>query len=323
METCRWTGTVSELVGLLVESKGPAAAVGDFCEIRLRDGRVVRTQVIGFRDGRVLSMPLEETDGLHLGDPITARQEDARMEAGAGLLGRVIDGFGRPLDDLGPLPAGEPYELYALAPGPLDRDPIGEALATGIRAIDSLLTCGKGQRIGIFGGTGVGKSTLLGTMARYSSADVSVIALIGERNREVRDSSTTNWGPRDSRNPFWWWLHGTSRRLCESAPPSWRWRWPSISAIKARTCSWSWIRLRGWPWRNARSASLPANLPARKGTRHPSFTCSPRSSNGPGSFATAPSPDSSPCWWRATISMSRSATRSAPFSMATLCCRAN
>lgn len=195
IETCRWTGAVSELVGLLVESKGPAAAVGDFCEIQLRDGRIVRTQVIGFRDGRVLSMPLQETDGLHLGDPITARQEDARMEAGPALLGRVIDGFGKPLDDLGPLGAGEPYELYAPAPGPLDREPIGEALSTGIRAIDSLLTCGKGQRIGIFGGSGVGKSTLLGTMARYSSADVSVIALIGERNREVRDFIEQELGP--------------------------------------------------------------------------------------------------------------------------------
>jgi len=195
IETCQWAGTVSELVGLLVESKGPAAAVGDFCEIRMHDGRLIRTQVIGFRDGRVLSMPLEETDGLHLGDPITARREDSRMEAGPGLLGRVIDGFGRPLDDLGPLGAGEPYELYARPPGPLDREPIGEALGTGIRAIDSLLTCGKGQRIGIFGGSGVGKSTLLGTMARYSSADVSVIALIGERNREVRDFIDHELGP--------------------------------------------------------------------------------------------------------------------------------
>jgi FliI/YscN family ATPase len=195
IETCQWTGTVSELVGLLVESKGPATAVGDFCEIRLRDGRAIRTQVIGFRDGRVLSMPLEETGGLHLGDLITARREDARMEVGAGLLGRVIDGFGKPLDGLGQLPAGNSYELYAQPPGPLEREPIGEALATGIRAIDSLLTCGKGQRIGIFGGSGVGKSTLLGTMARYSSADVSVIALIGERNREVRDFIEHELGP--------------------------------------------------------------------------------------------------------------------------------
>jgi len=195
IETCRWTGTVTELVGLLVESNGPAAAIGDFCEINTRDGRVIRTQVIGFREGRVLSMPLEETDGLHLGDPITARKEDARMEVGPQLLGRVIDGFGKPLDGLGPVGATEAYDLYASPPGPLDREPIGQPLITGIRAIDSLLTCGKGQRIGIFGGSGVGKSTLLGAMSRHSSAEVSVIALIGERNREVRDFIEHELGP--------------------------------------------------------------------------------------------------------------------------------
>jgi flagellum-specific ATP synthase len=195
LETCRYAGSVTELVGLLVESKGPEVAVGDFCEIPTRAGRVIRTQVIGFREGRVLSMPLEETDGLYLGDPIIARKEDARMNAGPQLLGRVIDGFGRPLDNLGPITGGEPYHLYAAPPGPLDREPIGETLATGIRAIDSLLTCGKGQRIGIFGGSGVGKSTLLGAMARSSSADVSVIALIGERNREVRDFIEQELGP--------------------------------------------------------------------------------------------------------------------------------
>ena len=323
IETCRWTGTVSELVGLLVESKGPAAAVGDFCEIRLRDGRLIRTQVIGFRDGRVLSMPLEETDGLHLGDPITARQEDARMEAGPGLLGRVIDGFGRPLDDLGPIGAGEPYELYARPPGPLDREPIGEALATGIRAIDSLLTCGKGQRIGIFGGSGVGKSTLLGSMARYSSADVSVIALIGERNREVRDFIDHELGPEGLKKSVL--VVATSDR---PAPLRIRAAFVALAVAEYfRDQGKDVLLVMDSVTRLAmaqREIGLaPANLPARKGTRHPSFTCSPRSSNGPESFATVPSPDSSPCWWRATISMSRSATRSAPFSMATSCCRAN
>jgi flagellum-specific ATP synthase len=195
IETCRWIGTVTELVGLLVESSGPVAAVGDFCEIVTENGRPIRTQVIGFRDGRVLSMPLEETDGLHMGDPITARKEDARMEVGPELLGRVIDGFGKPIDNLGSIGAKEPYDLYAAAPGPLDREPISEPLVTGIRAIDSLLTCGQGQRIGIFGGSGVGKSTLLGAMSRSSSADVSVIALIGERNREVRDFIEHELGP--------------------------------------------------------------------------------------------------------------------------------
>jgi FliI/YscN family ATPase len=193
LETCRFAGSVTELVGLLVESKGPEVAVGDFCEISTRSGRMIRTQVIGFREGRVLSMPLEETDGLYLGDPIVGRKEDSRMEAGPQLLGRVIDGFGRPLDNLGPLSGGTPYELYAAPPGPLEREPIDEPLSTGIRAIDSLLTCGKGQRIGIFGGSGVGKSTLLGAMAR--SSEVSVIALIGERNREVRDFIEHELGP--------------------------------------------------------------------------------------------------------------------------------
>ena len=195
IETCRWTGTVTELVGLMVESNGPAVGVGDFCEISTQNGRLIRTQVIGFRDGRVLSMPLEETDGLHLGDAITGRKDDARMEVGRQLLGRVIDGFGKPLDGLGPIGAKELYDLYAAAPGPLEREPIGETLTTGIRVIDSLLTCGKGQRIGIFGGSGVGKSTLLGAMSRYSSADVSVIALVGERNREVRDFIEHDLGP--------------------------------------------------------------------------------------------------------------------------------
>src|SRR5271165_4569497 len=210
MDTFQWTGQITEMIGLLVESKGPAAAVGDFCEIRTRDGRTIRTQVIGFREGRVLSMPLEETDGLQLGDTISARRDDARIAVGPELLGRVLDGFGQPMDGLGPLRAWESGGLgasgpgsgalssnliYKTPPGPLDREPITEMLVTGVRAIDSLLTIGKGQRIGIFGGSGVGKSTLLGAMARQNSADVSVIALIGERNREVRDFLENELGP--------------------------------------------------------------------------------------------------------------------------------
>jgi FliI/YscN family ATPase len=187
IESWRWGGAVTQLIGLLVESQGPSAAIGDFLEIATSAGRIVRAQVIGFREGRVLSMPLEETDGLQPGDTIVSRREDALVEVGPQLLGRVVDGFGRPLDNLGALHGDERYELYRIPPGPLDREPISEPLVTGIRAIDSLLTCGKGQRIGIFGGSGVGKSTLLGSMCRHNSADVSVIALIGERNREVRD----------------------------------------------------------------------------------------------------------------------------------------
>jgi flagellum-specific ATP synthase len=181
-----WTGEVTQMVGLLVESRGPIVAAGDFCQIRTLSGRTIRTQVIGFRDGRVLSMPLEETDGLQLGDPIIARSEEAKVSAGPGLLGRVLDGFGVPMDGGPPVEAETQCGLYKAPPGPLEREHIVEQLVTGVRAIDSMLPCGKGQRIGLFGGSGVGKSTLLGAMSRHNSADVSVIALIGERNREVR-----------------------------------------------------------------------------------------------------------------------------------------
>jgi FliI/YscN family ATPase len=191
----RWCGRVTDVVGLLIESEGPAVAIGDFCEVRTSVDRLIRTQVIGFRNRRVLSMPLEETDGLQAGDPMVSRREDARVVVGPDLLGRVLDGFGRPMDG-GPDTTGkDAYELYTSPPGPLDREHIRQPLATGIRAIDSLLTCGKGQRIGIFGGSGVGKSTLLGAMAKHSFADVNVIALIGERNREVREFIDHELGP--------------------------------------------------------------------------------------------------------------------------------
>ena len=181
-----WRGQVVELTGLLIESVGPAVAVGDFCEVQAFSGKSIRTQVIGFRNGRVLSMPLEETDGLQLGDPILARSEQARMRVGPSLLGRVLDGFGQPMDGGPPLGDEETYDLYSQPPNPLDREHITEPLVTGVRAIDSMLPCGKGQRIGLFGGSGVGKSTLLGAMCKHNSADVVVIALIGERNREVK-----------------------------------------------------------------------------------------------------------------------------------------
>jgi flagellum-specific ATP synthase len=180
-------GRVTEMVGLLIESQGPAAAVGDFCEILTAAGRRIRVQVIGFRSGKVLSMPLEETAGVQLGDAIIARSSEAMVHVGAGMMGRVLDGFARPIDGRGTVPGQSQYALMARAPGPLERENINERLVTGIRALDSLLPCGKGQRIGIFGGSGVGKSTLLGAMARHSSAAVNVIALIGERNREVRE----------------------------------------------------------------------------------------------------------------------------------------
>ena len=185
-ELLPWSGEVVELVGLLIASRGPSVAVGDFCEVQSSSGRRIRTQVIGFRDGLVLSMPLEEIDGIQLKDRIYARQEEALVAVGPDLVGRVIDGFGRPIDRKPPIQAQAQYRLYQRAGSPMDREHITEPIVTGIRAIDAMTLCGKGQRMGIFGGSGVGKSTLLGSMARHNSADVTVIALIGERNREVR-----------------------------------------------------------------------------------------------------------------------------------------
>lgn len=182
----QWTGEVTDVVGMLVESRGPAVALGDFCEILTGSGRSIRTQVAGFRDGRVLSIPLEETDGLKLGATVIGRSEDSRINVGPDLLGRVLDGFGKPMDDGPRIRPEAAYDLYASPPNPLSREPITHALTTGIRVIDSMLPCGQGQRVGLFGGSGVGKSTLLGAMSRQNSADVTVIALIGERNREVR-----------------------------------------------------------------------------------------------------------------------------------------
>src|SRR5436305_699549 len=195
----RWGGQVAQVVGLLIESRGPSAAIGDFCEVVTGGGRRIRTQVIGFRDGRVLSMPLEETDGLQLGDAVGARSEDARVEVGPGLLGRVIDGFGKPMDDGPSIEVRDTYSLYGRATNPLEREHITEPLVTGIRAIDGLLPCGKGQRVGLFGGSGVGKSTLLGSICRNSESDVCVIALIGERNREVRAFLEHDLGPEGMR----------------------------------------------------------------------------------------------------------------------------
>jgi flagellum-specific ATP synthase len=195
IEPMRSSGEVVELTGMVVTSRGPGAAIGDFCQIRTASGGSIRTQVVGFRDGKVLSVPLEEAGGVQLGDPVIARGQEARVRVGPGLLGRVLDGFGQPIDGGPAIAAESAYDLYQNAGNPLDREHITQPLVTGIKAIDSLLPCGKGQRIGIFGGSGVGKSTLLGAMSRHNFADVTVIAMIGERNREVRAFLEHELGP--------------------------------------------------------------------------------------------------------------------------------
>ncbi len=180
-------GSVKRAVGLVVESLGPPVSVGELCEIVGNKGeKGIPAEVIGFRDNYVLSMPLFKVHGVKLGDKVVCRRKQASVPVSSALLGRIIDAMGNPIDDLGPITASEEYPLHPAGTNPLERQNIQAALGTGIRAIDGLLTCGKGQRIGIFGGSGIGKSTLLGMMARYTSADVNVISLVGERGREVR-----------------------------------------------------------------------------------------------------------------------------------------
>src|SRR5438477_7015186 len=148
IELLPWIGQVTEMVGLLIASRGPVVSIGDFCEVRTSSGRSIRSQVIGFRNESVLSLPLEEIDGLQLGDRIIARKDDALLRVGPGLLGRVLDGFGRPIDGGPPIQPSATYPLYVSAPAALEREHIDEPLVTGIRAIDGLLPCGKGQRVG-------------------------------------------------------------------------------------------------------------------------------------------------------------------------------
>jgi flagellum-specific ATP synthase len=186
IDTTPLQGQVVRVVGLLIESAGPAASVGELCEVRTAGDRILPLEVVGFRDGRLLSVPLGETAGIRPGDRIVSRGTSLTVPVGDGLLGRVIDGLGKPIDGKGPLASDAEAPLKPASLNPLDRDPIHEPVGTGVRAIDALLTCGRGQRVGVFGGSGVGKSTLLGMMARGTEADVVVLALVGERGREVR-----------------------------------------------------------------------------------------------------------------------------------------
>ena len=181
-------GRVVQLIGLVIESEGPLCAVGEICRIESahHDGFTL-AEVVGFRDHHVLLMPLGEIHGIHPGSEVVALGATLQIPVGESLKGRVIDGLGNPLDDLGPVEDGAAINLYQPPPHPLKRQRIHHAFRTGIKAIDTFTPCGRGQRLGIFAGSGVGKSTLLGMIASQAEADVNVIALIGERGREVRE----------------------------------------------------------------------------------------------------------------------------------------
>jgi len=187
IKTHRLMGRVSQVVGLVIESYGPEASIGDLCYIHTRNGKRIQAEVVGFRDKKVLLMPLEETIGIRPGCYVDRSDTPFTVQVGRELLGRILDGVGEPLDGLGPTNARIAQPIYNMPPNPLSRQRVTSSIETGVRAIDGLLTCGLGQRVGIFAGSGVGKSVLLGMLARNANADVNVIALIGERGREVRD----------------------------------------------------------------------------------------------------------------------------------------
>ena len=187
VQTWRWCGEVLESVGSTLESKGPPVPVGECCEIVDRLGGHHLAEVIGFRGAHVLLMPVKSSDGIQLGNPVTALGVRAEIAVGPALMGRVLDGMGEPIDE-GPRPAAvATLLLEGAARSPMDRMPIRTPLGTGIRVIDALLTVGRGQRVGVFGGSGVGKSTLIGMMTRNTEADMTVVGLVGERGREVRE----------------------------------------------------------------------------------------------------------------------------------------
>ena len=182
----RWQGRVTQVVGQMIESEGPFCSIGESCEVVNASGRVFPGEIVGFRGNTVLSMPLERPSGIRYGDRVITWGEHPGLGVSSELLGRVIDGMGEPLDRLGAYYRDTFQTLDAAAPLPLEREIIREPLGCGIRAVDGFLTCGRGQRVGIFGGSGVGKSTLIGMMARNTAADLTVLALVGERGREVR-----------------------------------------------------------------------------------------------------------------------------------------
>ncbi len=201
VRTVKHYGKVTQVVGLVVESAGPAVSIGRLCQIEnSHDNSRTLAEVVGFRENRILLMPLGSLDGITPGAIVTSTFEQLRVPVGPQLIGRILGGLGQPIDDLGPIASTTTRRIDAQPIAPLQRGRIKESLQTGIRAVDIATTIGKGQRMGIFAGSGVGKSVMLGMMARGSSADVNVVALVGERGREVREFIERDLGPEGMKN---------------------------------------------------------------------------------------------------------------------------
>lgn len=194
-------GTVCRVAGLVIESNGPAVPVGSLCNIEPAEaGESVLAEVVGFRENTIFLMPLDHIQGINPGSIVTSTGQQLRVAVGDHLLGRVVDGLGRPIDKKGSIICTNYRPLNAGSIPPLERKQICEPLYTGIKAIDTMCTCGRGQRMGIFSGSGVGKSVLMGMIARNTSADVTVIGLIGERSREVKEFITKDLGTAGLQN---------------------------------------------------------------------------------------------------------------------------
>lgn len=186
--TLKYSGRVSKIIGLMIESIGPAVEIGEVCDIYpIKKNHPLKGEVVGFNQDKVLIMPLGDMSGIGPGSRVIATGHALQVDVSEELLGRILDGLGNPIDELGKPSVDKRYPANNDPPNPLFRDKIEEPIPLGIRTLDALLTCGRGQRIGIFAGSGVGKSTLLGMIAKYTKADVNVIALVGERGREVRE----------------------------------------------------------------------------------------------------------------------------------------
>ncbi len=189
------SGQVVQVVGLTIEIMGLNCQIGEICEIRTNNQDALRAEVIGFRNNHTLLMPLGGMDGIQPDSTVRSASRAFKAPVGDALIGRVLNGLGEPIDDMGPLDGVSWVSTNQTPPHPLQRSAIDQPLVTGVRVIDGMLTCGKGQRMGIFAGSGVGKSTLLGSIARNSESDIAVIALIGERGREVREFIERDLGP--------------------------------------------------------------------------------------------------------------------------------
>ncbi len=190
------SGRINRVTGLILEGDGPAVSLGSICTIHSpQNKKSVDAEVVGFRDNKILLMALGDMAGLVPGSIVEAKEESPTLNVSPGLLGRVIDGNGNPLDNKGPIPMGKEYSIIGTPLNPLERSPISRPLDVGIRALNGLITCARGQRIGIMAGTGVGKSVLMGMIARNTEAEINVIALIGERGREVKEFIDENLGP--------------------------------------------------------------------------------------------------------------------------------